>query len=275
MKLRQIIKARCIRLSGFFLHAVQHQPFSPDLFGNPTDPLRIKGSRTAGLSILPGKADPVRINFQSIIRLRPERTNLILPVCDQRKGRCLHPPAGQLCVIFACQRPGRIDSYKPVRLCAGPGSIIEILIVSSVTETSKSFPDGPVRHGGNPEPLHRFLISCLFKNPSCHQLSFPSCVRGNNDLSDILSVYLALYRIILLCCLADHGKLPCLRHHRKHIHLPLFPFRLIFFRISKCHKMAKPPGDNIPFSLDGSLSVFLTFQHPGNVSCHRWLFCDY
>src|SRR5699024_12267769 len=56
----------CIRLSGFFLHAVQHQPFSPDLFGNPTDPLRIKGSRTAGLSILPGDRKSTRLNSSHV-----------------------------------------------------------------------------------------------------------------------------------------------------------------------------------------------------------------
>ena len=81
LKLRQVIKCWSVCMLLLFLHTFQKKAFSLDHLRDLFCPLSVKDTGAAGLLILPGKADPFRIEPHTIVGLWRKGADLLLPVC--------------------------------------------------------------------------------------------------------------------------------------------------------------------------------------------------
>ena len=145
----------------------------------------------------------------------------------------------------------------PVGLCTGNSSAVQWLVGFAGAQILKTFPDGFVCNGGDPESLQRLLISGFVKDPACHKFPFSAGIGCNDDIRDIFPENQLFDSVELAAGLFDDYQLPVLWEHGKRIHVPGLVLFVVLLRISQCDKVTQRPCDDIVCSFYISICFFI------------------
>ena len=231
LKSGQVVQTGSHGLFGFFLDSGHFQTGS---LGFPADFFCLfpgKSAETFCFFIPPGPFHILGFHGNAVVFLWGKLADFLFSSGDHGKGGSLHTAAGKLCIVFACQCPRCVNADKPVRLCTGNSSPVEIIVLFRIFQAGKSLTDCLVGNGRNPETLTRLLIVRLVKNPPRHQLAFTAGICRNDHLTDIFPRKLCRHSVILFSRLRNDLDLQFLRHHRQNCHIPFLILFIIVLRV--------------------------------------------
>ena len=231
LQLRQIVEQRRLFLFFLLFYFLQDKRIPFCFFCDLLCLFRIRNPCPARFFVLPGVYCAACCCHYGVVRLRDKFSDFLLALCNHGERRCLHTAAGKLCIVFACQCPRCVNANKPVRLCTGNSSPVEIIVLFRIFQAGKSLTDCLVGNGRNPETLARLLIVRLVKNPPRHQLAFTAGICRNDHLTDIFPRKLCRHSVILFSRLRNDLDLQFLRHHRQNCHIPFLILFIIVLRV--------------------------------------------
>ena len=265
LQLREVVGGGRRRLLPGLFHPGQQRALALELRGQLLRLLSVKDGGVP-LPVPPIRGKAVQLRRDAPVFLGDKAPDLLFPPRDERKRRRLYPAGGELRPPLAGEGAGDVQANQPVRLAAGLRGAVEAVVFRGRLEILKAFADGLIRLGGDPQAPGFALPARLLHDPAGDELPLASGVGGDNELRHIAPFHEAGDRLVLSARLRDHHQLHGLGEHGEILHVPLFPFFLIYIRVGQGHEMAEGPGHDVPVPLHISVSASCTAQHAGQLT---------
>lgn len=194
-----------------------------------------------------------RVEFEPEIGLRRERGIFQIAPAHQRQRRGLHP-AQRPCAASGGdgESLGCVDAHDPVRLAAGTGREVEIVVLAAGTYGCQPLADGPLGEAADPQPVEGRLAVEIVIDKAENQLAFAPGVGGNDDslgaeeqlLEDGELFDGSRIRLVLLAAF-DAARFEDEGFGKDRKVLPLEPFDAVGFRHGRAYEVPEGPCDGV------------------------------
>ena len=222
-----------------------------------------------------------RVELEPEIGLRRERGVFQIAPAHQRQRGGLHP-AQRPCTASGSDGEclGCVDAHDPVRLTAGTGREVEVVVLAAGPYVSQPFADGPLGEAADPQPVEGRLAVEIVIDKAENQLAFAPGVGSHDDslgageqlledgeLFDGSRIGLVLLAAFDAARFEDEG----FGKDRKV--LPLEPFDAVGFRHGRAYEVAEGPCDGVAAPFDIAVLTGGSAHDGGDLLRYRGLFC--
>ena len=206
---------------------------------------------------------------------RAERSDLRLPLDDERQRGRHDAPHVQSAVVEDGKQARGVDAHQPVRAGAAEGRLMQPVIFPSRTQLRKALFDGGVLHGGDPKPLHGLCAACHVVDGAEDQLALAPCVAGVDDLGHVLPAHEVPQQLELPGFVRFQREAPACGQDGQIVIAPLGVLFIVHIRARQLRQMPEAPAYKVAASRKIAVVSLLCAQHGGDGLGDGGLFRDH
>ena len=152
---------------------------------------------------------------------------------------------------------------------------MQSVVFPSRTKVRKAPADGPVLHGGDPQPLHGLCAACHVVDGAEDKLPLAPCVAGVDDLGYILPAHEIPQQLELFGFVRFQREAPACGQDGQIVIAPLGVLFIVHIRARQLRQMPEAPAYKVAVSRKIAVVPLLCAQHGGDGLGDGGLFRDH